>query len=78
MIFNPFFVPLYVKAWITVKPQSAVARALKFIPVAFIVFFLLSTFRGYVQPQWVIVAVFGLIYTLFTYARRGIPAHGVT
>ena len=26
--------------------------------------------RGYVQPQWVIVAVFGLIYTLFTYARR--------
>jgi len=70
VIFNPFFVPLYVKAWITVKPQSAVARALKFIPVAFIVFFLLSTFRGYVQPQWVIVAVFGLIYTLFTYARR--------
>ena len=70
VIFNPFFVPLYVKAWIAVKPQSAVARALKFIPVAFIVFFLLSTFRGYVQPQWVIVAVFGLIYTLFTYARR--------
>ena len=70
VVFNPFFVPLYVKAWIAVKPQNAVERALKFIPVAFIVFFLLSTFRGYVQPQWVIVAVFGLIYTLFTYARR--------
>ena len=46
VVFNPFFVPLYVKAWIAVKPQNAVERALKFIPVAFIVFFLLSTFRG--------------------------------
>ena len=52
------------------KPQNAVERALRFIPAAFIVFFLLSTLRGYVQPQWVIVAVFGLLYTLFTYARR--------
>lgn len=38
VVFNPFFVPLYVKAWIAVKPQNAVERALKFIPVAFIVF----------------------------------------
>ena len=60
----------YVRSWIAVKPQNAVERALKFIPAAFIVFFLLSTLRGYVQPQWVIVAVFGLLYTLFTYARR--------
>ena len=70
VVFNPFFVPLYVRAWIAVKPQDAVGRALKFLPVAFIVFFLITTFRGYVQPQWVIVAVFGLLYTLFTYARR--------
>ena len=33
VVFNPFFVPLYVKAWIAVKPQNAVERALKFIPV---------------------------------------------
>lgn len=70
VVFNPFFVPLYVRSWITVKPHTAVERALKFIPAAFILFFLLSTFRGYVQPQWVIVASFGLLYTLFTYARR--------
>ena len=70
VVFNPFFVPLYVRSWIAVKPQNPVERALKFIPAAFIVFFLLSTLRGYVQPQWVIVAVFGLLYTLFTYARR--------
>lgn len=70
VVFNPFFVPLYVQAWRKVKPQTAVGRALKLLPVAFIVFFLLSSLRGYVQPQWVIVACFGLIYVLFTYARR--------
>ena len=70
VVFNPFFVPLYVQAWRKVKPQTPVGRALKLLPVAFIVFFLLSSLRGYVQPQWVIVACFGLIYVLFTYARR--------
>ena len=70
VVFNPFFVPLYVQAWRKVKPQTVVGRALKFLPVAFIAFFLLSSLRGYVQPQWVIVASFGLVYVLFTYARR--------
>lgn len=70
VVFNPFFVPLYVQAWRKVRPQTAVDRALKFLPLAFIAFFLLSSMRGYVQPQWVIVACFGLIYLLFTYARR--------
>lgn len=70
VVFNPFLVPLYVQAWRKVKPQSAVGRALKLLPVAFIGFFLLSSLRGYVQPQWVIVACFGLIYVLFTYTRR--------
>ena len=70
VVFNPFLVPLYVQAWRKVKPQSAVGRALKLLPVAFIGFFLLSSLRGYVQPQCVIVACFGLIYVLFAYARR--------
>lgn len=70
VVFNPFFVPLYFKAWRAVKPASAVERALKLLPVAFIGFFLLTALRGYVQPQWVIVSVFGLLYVLFAYARR--------
>lgn len=70
VVFNPLFVPLYVKAWIATRPENAVQRALRVLPVAFIGFFLLSALRGYVQPQWVIVATFGLLYTLFTYARR--------
>ena len=70
VVFNPFFVPLYVQAWRKVKPQTPVGRALKLLPVAFIVFFMLSSLRGYVQPQWVIVSWFGLVCVLFAYARR--------
>ena len=70
VVFNPFFVPLYVQAWRKVKPQTPVGRALKLLSVAFIVFFMLSSLRGYVQPQWVIVSCFGLVCVLFAYARR--------
>lgn len=70
VVFNPFFVPLYIKAWFAMRPRTALERALKFLPAAFIGFFLLSSLRGYVQPQWVIVSVFGLLWALFTYARR--------
>ena len=70
VVFNPFFVPLYVQAWRKVKPQTPVGRALKLLPVAFIVFFMLSSLRGYVQPQGVIVSCFGLVCVLFAYARR--------
>jgi len=70
VVFNPFFVPLCVQAWRKVRPQTAAGRALKLLPVAFILFFLLSAFRGYVQPQWVIVACFGFVAMLFGYVRR--------
>lgn len=72
VVFNPFFVPLYVQAWRKTRAASrgALWRTLKLLPVAFIGFFLLSSLRGYVQPQWVIVAAFGLIALLFDYARH--------
>ena len=70
VVFNPFFVPLYVQAWRKVKPQTPVGRALKLLPVAFIVLFVLSSLRGYVQPQWGIVSCFGLVCVLCAYARR--------
>lgn len=70
VVFNPLFVPLYVRAWRETKPLTAVGRALKWMPAAFIGFFLLSSLRGYVQPQWTIVGALGLVYLLFDYARR--------
>ncbi len=70
VVFNPFFVPLYVRACRAVRPASAVEQALRWMPAAFIGFFLLSSLRGYVQPQWTIAAVPGLVWLLFAYARR--------
>ena len=70
VVFNPLFVPLYVRAWFAARPRNAVERALRLFPAAFILFFLLSAFRGYVQPQWLIVSSFGLIWALFVHARR--------
>ncbi len=70
VVFNPLFLPLYIKAFGAVRPTSELQRALKWLPVLFIGFFTLSSLRGYVQPQWVIVSAFGLNYLLFEYARH--------
>ena len=70
VVFNPFFVPLWVQTWRKVRSHNPLERLLRLLPVGFIGFFLLSSLRGYVQPQWAIVASFGLLYLLFTYARR--------
>lgn len=69
-IFNPLFFPLYVKSWIKSKSANPTERAIYCITLGLIVFFLLSSIRGYVQPQWVIVSSFGFILLLFGYARR--------
>ncbi len=70
VVFNPLFVPLYVQAWRKTHPDSAVLRALRLFSPAFLGFFLLSSLRGYVQPQWTIVAALGFVYLLFDYVRR--------
>ena len=69
VVFSPFYVPLWVQAYRKVKPATSVERTLWLYPVAFIGFFLATSLRGYVQPQWAIVAVFGLVWLLFSYAR---------
>lgn len=70
VVFNPLLFPLYIKAWFAARPATAVGRALKFMPAAFFIFFLASVSRNHVQPQWLIVATYGLLYVLFVYARR--------
>lgn len=68
-VFNPLFFPTYVKAWITSRSRSLTERAIYFISMGMILFFLLSSIRGYVQPQWIIPASFGFVALLFSYAR---------
>lgn len=69
-VFNPLLFPLYFMAWKHVKPQNAVERALYWLPILFFLFFTVSTFKGRVQPQWLIVAAFGLIFVLFRYLSQ--------
>ena len=70
VVFSPFYLPLWVQAYRKHAASTPVERALKLYPPAFIIFFTISSFRGYVQPQWAIVAVFGLVWILFMYARQ--------
>ena len=70
VVYSPFYLPLWVQAHRKVAATTPVERALKIYPAAFIIFFTISSFRGYVQPQWTIVAVFGLIWMLFEYTRH--------
>ncbi len=69
-VLSPFFIPLWVQAYRKVKAENLFERALKWIPIAFFIFFLLSSVRGRTQPQWMIVATFGLVWILFFYLRK--------
>lgn len=69
-IFNPFLFPVFVVAWWKSRSQTAVMRALSCVSAGFILFFLGSTLRGYVQPQWEIPATFGIIAILWNYTRE--------
>ncbi len=68
-VFNIFFIPLWVQAYRKVSAQNLFERALKWIPLAIFVFFLLSSVRGRTQPQWMIASTYGLVWILFIYAR---------
>jgi hypothetical protein len=68
-VFNPLCWPLYIKGWRPAGNEDHVVRALKFIVAGFTGFFVLSSLRGYVQPQWVIPITFGLVALIFNYVR---------
>ena len=72
LIFNPFFLPLYFKAYKEQYNKNLINRALASIIIGFILFFLFSSIRGQIQPQWIIVIVFGLIPFLFYYVKDNI------
>lgn len=77
-IFNPFLFPVFLKGWWKTKGHTPVLRALNCISAGFILFFLASTTRGYVQPQWEIPATFGVIAVLYLVhagARTAAPLH---
>jgi len=76
-VFNPLFFVLYLRAgWHKLKdapsqPTDVIRKALWWLLIGFVGFFLLSSIRGHVQPQWVIVATFPLVALLFDHVRGG-------
>lgn len=68
--YNPLVVPLFVYALFKRKAEQPVERALYYVVAGFFFFFLLSTLRGYVQPQWTLVAAFGIVFVMYRYAMQ--------
>lgn len=68
-IFNPLLFPVFLKGWWKTKGNTPALRALNCISAGFILFFLASTTRGYVQPQWEIPAAFGVIAVLYQFTQ---------
>ena len=60
-IFNPLLFPVFVAVWWKTRAETPVLRALNFMSAGFVLFFLSTTLRGYVQPQWEIPVAFGVI-----------------
>ena len=75
LVFNPLFFPLYVWAYRKTRSKGVVERALSFILIGFTGFFLLSSVRGHVQPQWVIPITFSLIVLLYNFVKDNARLH---
>lgn len=72
--FGPFILPVF--AYILYKYRRGTSqrppleRALIYLAWGFFLFFLFSTKRGHVQPQWLIPAVFSMLYFLVRYCGQ--------
>lgn len=71
-VFNPLWVWHYLSGlrrwrW---RNASMFARALAMLALVFVLFFLVSTVRGHVQPQWLLPLVFPCIALLFNKFRN--------
>lgn len=63
--FNPFFLGLALVVMFRRRPKDQFERALYFIVIGFLIFFLLTTLRGHVEPHWTIVAALPMILLVY-------------
>lgn len=63
--FNPFFLGLALVVMVKRRPTDRFERALYFIAFGFLLFFLLTTLRGHVEPHWTIVAALPMILLVY-------------
>ncbi len=65
VIFNPLLFPLIVWVFIKYRWDNLFQKALYYIVVGTFFFFLLSSIRGHVQPQWLIITFIPTVIFLY-------------
>jgi predicted membrane-bound dolichyl-phosphate-mannose-protein mannosyltransferase len=70
--YNPLLVPLAVYALVKGRIKHALGRPMVYLAVGFFFFFLLSTLRGYVQPQWTLPVAYSMVFALYLYAVKNV------
>lgn len=75
LIFNPLFFWHFLKGIFVKNERNGEAvMAIRYISCGFILFFLASSFRGYIHPQWILVSSFGFILAVFDTARKNLTS----
>ncbi|MGL5786893.1 MAG: ArnT family glycosyltransferase [Bacteroidales bacterium] len=68
--FNPFLFPLLFAGTLKSRMKDPFERTVMVMSFCFLLFFGVSTFRGHVQPQWVLPATLGLLFSVVVFARQ--------
>lgn len=75
LIFSPLLVPSIVLAWIKLPVQDVLQRSFRWVMAGFWLFFLWSTSKGHVEPQWTAILSIPLVFLLFAGEKqRGFSA----
>lgn len=69
LIFSPFLVPSIVLAWIKLPVQDILQRSFRWVLAGFWLFFLWSTSKGHVEPQWTAILSIPLVLLLFYWEK---------
>jgi hypothetical protein len=65
-VFNPLVLGIAIYIMIKWKPADVFIKALYFLIAGFELFFLLSSFRGHVEPHWTVVVSIAIIILIYT------------
>jgi hypothetical protein len=69
VLFSPLLLPFISKAWIKTPLQEPWQKSLRWVLAGFWLFFLWSTSKGHVEPQWTAILSIPLILLLYGYAQ---------
>ncbi len=65
LIHNPFLLPLFLFIIIKTTSNDVFVKGLKYIVIGFFTFFLISSFRYHVEPQWTAIITIPMLILVF-------------